>query len=227
MITNKFTYQPLNRETIDGKRHYVTPDNQRVSSVTTILDATKTQESRDALNNWRKRVGTEKAQNITTEAAGRGTRMHKWLENYVKNGMLDEPGTNPYSQQSHVMANKIIEHGLINVNEYWGVEIPVYYPSLYAGTTDCVGVWKDKPAIIDFKQSNKAKKREWIDDYFMQLCAYMLAHDEVHSTKIEAGVILMCTQDFQYQEFVLEGSDLEKYKNMWWDRVAEYYKNKQ
>jgi genome maintenance exonuclease 1 len=88
-------------------------------------------------------------------------------------------------------------------------------------------VWKDKPAIIDFKQSNKAKKREWIDDYFLQLCAYMLAHDEVHETKIEAGVILMCTQDFQYQEFVLEGSDLEKYKNMWWDRVAEYYKNKQ
>ena len=103
-IPNKYNYVPLLRETINGSRKYATPDGEKLPSVTTILDFTKSEESKQALQNWRKRVGTQKAQEITTEAAGRGTRMHKWIEDYIKTGVINEPGSNPYSQQSHKMA---------------------------------------------------------------------------------------------------------------------------
>lgn len=225
MIINKFNYTPISRETVDGKRHYCLPDGSRVPSVTTILDKTKPEEKRMALANWRKRVGAAAAQQITTEAAGRGTRMHKWLENYAKDGYMGMPGTNPFSIQSHAMANVVVFEGLANnVNEFWGVEVPVYYSGLYAGTTDCIGLWKGKPAILDFKQTNKPKKREWIDDYFIQLAAYANAHNNTHGTDIETGVILMCSADNQYQEFVIESDEFAVWTQKWFDRVEQYYK---
>ena len=208
---------------MDGRRLYTTPDGLAVPSVTTILDKTKPEESKKALREWKKRVGEKKAAEITKEAAGRGTRMHKWLEDYVTTGETGDPGSNPYSQQSHKMAHIIIEQGLSNASEYWGTEVPLYFPQVYAGTTDCVGVYNDKPAILDFKQTNKPKKTEWIGDYFMQLCAYANAHNEVHGTDIQQGVILMCSKDFQYQTWTIEGDEFEEYSRQWWSRVGEYY----
>ena len=215
----KFNYVPFARETINGSRKYSTPDGEKLSSVTTILDATKPEEERQALNSWRKRVGVNRAQEISTEAAGRGTRMHKWIEDYIKTGVLGEPGSNPYSIQSHNMARSIILQGLVNCNEYWGTEVPVYYPKVYAGTTDLVGVHDNSEAIMDHKQSNKLKKREWIDGYFIQLCAYAAAHNEVHGTSIRKGVIFMCTADNIYQEFIVEGLEFDKYTEIWFRRV--------
>jgi CRISPR/Cas system-associated exonuclease Cas4 (RecB family) len=223
MLITKYNYTPCDRETIEGKRHYVLPDGSKVPSVTTILDKTKSEESRLALSNWRKNVGAQKAQEITTEAAGRGTRMHKWLENYVVEGTIKEPGTNPYSKQSWDMADNIIRQGLVHCTEFWGTEVPLYFSGLYAGTTDLVGAWKGAPAIIDFKQSNKLKKKEWIDDYFVQLAAYALAHNEMHGTDIKTGVILMCTKDYVYQEFVIEGVEFEYWTEQWLKRVERYY----
>jgi len=220
---NKFNYQPLPRMEIDGKRRYATPDGEKLPSVTTILDATKSEESKQALNNWRKRVGTVQAQAITTEAAGRGTRMHKWLENYIKTGETGEPGSNPYSIQSHTMAHSIISQGLIKCNEYWGTEVPLYFPKVYAGTTDLCGVHDGSEAIMDHKQTNKPKKREWIDDYFVQLAAYANAHNELHGTKIRKGVIFMCDPNAMYQEFIIEGTEFDKYTDMWFKRVEQYY----
>lgn len=215
---------PINRETIDGKRHYCLPDGSKVASVTTILDATKSEEAKAILNNWRRRVGTTAATQITTEAASRGTRMHKWLENFVKNDRLDEPGTNPYSKQSHTMAKQIIDNALMtHVDEFWGMEVPLYYSGLYAGTTDCIAVWRGKPAILDFKQTNKPKKREWIEDYFLQLAAYSQAHNHTFQTNINCGVILMCSADYKYQEFVIEGDEYNHYVNKWFDRLEQYY----
>ena len=213
----------MSRVEIDGKRRYATPDGEKLPSVTTILDATKSEESKQALQNWRKRVGFAKAQEITTEAAGRGTRMHKWLENYVKTGATGDPGSNPYSIQSHKMAQSIINKGLVKCNEYWGTEVPLYYPKIYAGTTDLVGIHDGDDAIMDHKQTNKPKKREWIDDYFVQLTAYANAHNEVHGTKIRKGVIFMCSADNIYQEFILEGSEFDKYTDIWFKRVEQYY----
>lgn len=224
LLIPKFEYKPVVREQVEGKRLYATPGGNKVPSVTTILDKTKSAESRMALANWRRAVGEKKAQDITTEAANRGTRMHKYLEDYVTNGVMNEPGTNPFSQQSNKMANIIREQGLINVDEFWGLEVPLYYEGLYAGTTDCVGQWKGKPAIIDYKQTNKPKKREYIDDYFVQLTAYAQAHNNMHGTDIRTGVILMCSKDFEYQEFVIELDEFDKWADKWWDRVSQYYK---
>jgi genome maintenance exonuclease 1 len=226
MLITKYNYTPISRESVEGRRHYCLPDGSKVPSVTTILDATKPAEKRIALANWKKRVGEAQAQAITTEAANRGTRMHKWLENYVKDGDMGLPGSNPFSKQSHGMANIIIFEGLgKHVTEYWGVEVPVYYSGLYAGTTDCIGVWKGLPAIIDFKQTNKLKKREWIEDYFLQLAAYALAHNCTHNTDIKQGVILMCSANNEYQEFEISGSEFEMYTHKWLERVEQYHLN--
>jgi len=223
MITEKFKYEPLFRVDVEGKRRYATPDGEKLPSVTTILESTKPEEAKKALQEWRNRVGHVKAQAITTEAAGRGTRMHKWIENYVKTGATGEPGSNPYSVQSHKMAHSIITQGLVNCNEYWGTEVPLYFPKVYAGTTDLVGVHDGSPAIMDHKQANKLKKKEWISDYFIQLAAYANAHNEVHGTDIRKGVIFMCTSDNIYQEFIIEGTEFDHWSNEWFKRLEKYY----
>jgi|TARA_R110000868_G_scaffold165890_2_gene399538 genome maintenance exonuclease 1 len=222
-IPNKFQYVAISRETINGVRKYATPDGEKLPSVTTILDATKSEESKQALNNWRKRMGAQKAQEITTEAAGRGTRMHKWLETYIKTGEMGASGSNPYSIQSHLMANSIIKYGLSKCTEFWGTEVPVYYPKIYAGTTDLTGIHDNSEAIMDHKQTNKLKKREWIEDYFVQLAAYAEAHNQLHGTKIRKGVIFMCSADNVYQEFIIEGNEFDIYVNKWFERVEKYY----
>jgi genome maintenance exonuclease 1 len=229
LLQPKYTYTRLSRDESSGKRLYATPDGHKVPSVTTILDKTKPQEARDALARWKKSVGEKKAQEIVTEAAGRGTRMHKYLEDYVEQGHLSEPGTNPFSQQSHSMARVIVEQGLCNVSEVWGNEVPLYFPELYAGTTDCVGVHNGDQSILDYKQSNKPKKLEWIGDYFLQLTAYALAHNEVHGTNIRKGVIMMCVKPVDdnppvYQEFILEPKDFDYWTEEWCKRVSQYYK---
>jgi genome maintenance exonuclease 1 len=222
-IPDKFPYKELKRETINGSRKYMTPDGHAVPSVTTILDATKPEEAKQALREWRKRVGEEKAKQITAEAAGRGTRMHKWLENHVKTGEIGEPGSNPYSKQSHQMAQTIINKGLCNCQEFWGTEVSLYFPEVYAGTTDLVGVHDNSEAIMDHKQTNKPKKREWIDDYFLQLAAYATAHNEVWGTNIRKGVVFMCSAANEYQEFIVEGKEFDYYTNMWYTRLDQYY----
>lgn len=224
MLIQKYDYTPINRQSVDGRRLYSLPDGSKVPSVTTILDATKPAEAKLALENWRKSVGEQRAREITTEAANRGTRMHKWLEDYVRNDRnMGTPGTNPYSIQSYNMAQEVVKEGLVHADEIWGIEVPLYVAGLYAGTTDACGVYKGKPAILDYKQTNKPKKTEYIQDYFLQLCAYGLAHNETHGTDIKQGVILMCSQNIEYQTWTVEGSEWEKWTNKWLERVEQYY----
>lgn len=236
MIVEKYPYTPLERNTVDGKRLYATPDGDKLPSVTTILDKTKSAESRAALAAWKQRVGVERAQQITTEAANRGTRMHTYLEHYVKHGEIPERGSNPFGWASHAMAQAVIDIGLRRVTEFWGVEVPLYFPKIYAGTTDAVGVHDGIPAILDYKQANKPKKEEWISDYKLQLAAYAEAHNEVHGSDIRKGVILMCvrprTNDQgmvisvpEYLEFVVEGAEFEHWRKEWWKRVEQYYQS--
>ena len=159
--------------------------------------------------------------------------MHSYLETYVMMDDLKPLPSNPFAHPSWFMAAEIILKGLGQVDEFWGVEVPVYYSGLYAGTTDCVGLWNGKPAIIDFKQSNRVKKREWIEDYFLQLAAYALAHDEMTGTEINQGVILMAVQPKlledqtyttpQYLEFVVADEEFAHWKNEWIKRVELYY----
>jgi genome maintenance exonuclease 1 len=224
LLNPKFTYTKLSRDESTGKRLYATPDGFKVPSVTTVLDKTKPAESRIALANWRRNVGEKKAQEIVTEAANRGTRMHTFLENYIKGDVLKETVSNPYAQQSLTMAKIVIDKGFPKINEVWGSEVPLYFPELYAGTTDCCGIHDGDESILDFKQTNKPKKLEYIGDYFLQLTAYAMAHNEIHKTNIRKGVILMCSKDYEYQEFILEPKDFDYWSEQWLKRVEQYYR---
>ena len=225
MLTQKFTYNPLERVTIKGTRHYQTPDGQPLPSVTSIIDALK---DKSALFEWRNRVGNEEADRIIRLATGIGTQVHLHLEKYI----LDEDrpnGSNLIHQMARELSEIVIKTGLSKVDEVWGTEVPLYYPGLYAGTTDCVGVYEGKPAIIDFKTTRKPKKREWIDDYFLQGSAYAEAHNEIYGTDIKTIVIMMIGWDEEsdnmgnYQEFVVESNEYERYARSWAGKVQEYF----
>lgn len=223
LLKSIYEYPSIKRMQSDIGRQYLTPDGAKVPSVTTVLDKTKPIEKVQALNEWRKRVGHDKAAEITKNAASRGTIMHKRLEEFIV-GEMKPPGSNVVHAQAAKMADAIIEQYIKPyVGEIWGSEVNLYYTGLYAGTTDCVGIWKDKPAIMDFKQTNKPKKREWIDDYFLQLSAYAHAHNHIYGTEIKQGVILMCSGELETQLFELNLEEFDKYSDLWWHRVEQYH----
>lgn len=214
----KFPYDELSKTSKNGKRHYNTPDGRQVPSVTTVLSATK---DMTHLHAWRKRIGVEKAAQITQESANIGTVMHNSLEKHVK-GQERRPGSNLIHQKAHKMANVIIENGLKDVTEVWGSEVSLHYPELYAGTTDLVGVCKGAPAIMDFKQARKLKKKEWVEDYFLQLVAYSEAHNKIYDTQINAGRVFICTQANEFQTFEIDNYD--HWVGQWYAKLEQYYK---
>ena len=206
---------------IDGKRHYEINGIEKLPSVTTILKATEPDEKRESLQAWRNRVGEAEATRIVDSAGARGTAMHKILEKYIiEEGYLDLTNV---GKEAHNMAMQVIQNGLSNVTEFYGSECTLYYPGLYAGQTDLIATHKGDMAVIDFKQTNKPKKREWIEDYCLQLAAYGMAHDFIYKTAITKAVIMMCSKDNFYQEFVIAGEEYRKYKHQWLERVNKYY----
>jgi len=223
-LIEKFLYTKLVRE--DGGpngRMYVDPTGSKLPSVTTILDKTKSEDSKQGLAAWRRSIGDKKAAEITKEAAFRGTLMHNFLERYMR-GENPKPGTNFYHQHSFKMADVIIKEYITpSLSECWGLEASLYYPGVYAGTTDMSGVYNGQPSIIDFKQSNRIKTDERVEDYKVQLSAYIAAHNEIYGTDIKQGVILMCTKDLVPQNWILCGDELAEYTHRWWQRVAQFY----
>ena len=220
---NCFIYPKTVREAINGKRHYDT-GKEKLPSVTTILSTTQDPEKAKSLQAWRDRIGEASATRIVDEAAARGTAMHKILEKYVlEEGYVDQTNV---GKQAHNMAIQVIQSGLSNMTEYYGTECTLYYPGLYAGQTDLVGIHKGQDAIIDFKQTNKPKRREWIGDYCLQLAAYAMAHNILFNTQITKGVIMMCSKDNYYQEFVIEGNEFQKHMHNFLRRVDEYYSSR-
>ena len=220
-FVERFQYKACQQvnDPVTRKRVYLTPDGESLPSVTTILSATK---DMTHLNEWKNRIGHAKAQQITTEAAGVGTAMHGNLERFIA-GMQRQPGNNPVHVQANKMADVIIEQGLSKVNEVWAMEQSLYYPGLYSGTTDLVGVYDGEPAVMDHKQTNKPKKAEWVEDYYLQLVAYILAHNEVYGTDIKRGIVFMCSRAFEYQQFEVTAANFNKYEDMWLKKVEEYY----
>ena len=219
--SNKFIYPKSTRSIEDGYRKYFLGE-EKLPSVTTILSATKSEEEKAALANWKERVGSKEANRIKTEASSRGTSMHSYIEDYLR-GRINESFFESNEQYKN-MAKEIIKKGVNNkLDEIYGMEETIYYPEQYAGTADLIGIYQGKDVIIDFKQSNKPKKTDYIQDYFLQLGAYTLAHDVVHGTKIKAGIILLCTKDILFQEFKIEGAELEMYQNLFMGRVKKFY----
>ena len=220
---SSYRYPKTVREMVEGQRHYIL-NNEKLPSVTTVLKHTESAEKRESLAAWRERVGEAEATRIVDSAGARGTAMHKILEKYILGECyLDETSV---GKEAHNMATQVINSGLSNITEYYGTECTLYYPGLYAGQTDLVAIHKGEDAIIDFKQTNKPKKREWIEDYCLQLAAYAMAHNFIYKTKITKGVVMMCSKDNYYQEFVIEGAEFQKYKHNFLRRVDEYYKSR-
>jgi len=214
---NKYSY-------IQGKQ-ITEPDyriydigGMRLPSVTTILAKTKNQQY---LTNWKNKVGHEEAERIKNLSSKRGTAMHKFLEKHIQESGYED--LTEIGQQAKPMAQKIIEQGLVPISEYYGSEIMVHYPGLYAGSTDLMCLHNDLETIVDFKQSNRPKKEEWIEDYFLQIAAYAMAHDEVYRSRIRQGVIMVCTPDLYYQEFKIQDADLKRWKHKWLARLDAYH----
>ena len=217
----KYNYPSSTRALIKGKRHY-SLDGSNLPSVTTILSATKSDEDKAALVAWRERVGKQEADRIKRESSARGSNLHKFIEDFLR-GKLNQDLIED-NNHSKKMAEEIIDNGLKNrLTEVWGAEETLYYPGKYAGTADCIGVYEGKPSILDFKQSNKPKKEEYIEDYFLQIGAYSLAHNTVYNSKINQGVILLCTIDKLFQDFKIEGNELINFQNKFLERVEKFY----
>ncbi|MDA0778913.1 MAG: hypothetical protein O3C19_07610 [Bacteroidetes bacterium] len=226
-LIRKYDYPSSTRASIEGLRHYnIDGSIERLPSVTTVLSGSQEQSKRDSLQRWRDKVGAAEAAKITAEAAARGTSMHLYLENYcLGQGYLDMTDVGNVAKH---MAEKIVDKGIDNrLTEIYGNEATLYYPGLYAGSVDLVGQLDGKITIIDFKQTNKPKQREWIGDYFLQMAAYGMAHDAVYDTAIEQGVILMCSKDLYYQEFKIEGEEYRQAKHEFLRRLDKFHNNKE
>ena len=219
----KFNYPKSQRELIKGQRHYAL-NEEKLPSVTTILSETRSDEKKESLARWKARVGETEAERIKDSSASRGTNMHLHLERHILGqGHMD---LTDEGQVAGDMAQVIIDKGLCDMGEIWGSEVTLFYPNLYAGATDLVGVFDYEDSIVDFKQSNKPKKKEWIDDYFMQLGAYAMAHNCVYDTEITQGVILMCTPDKYFQKFQIKGKEFIKYQHKFLERLDKYYSDR-
>ena len=219
----KFTYPKTQRSLIHGSRHYDI-NQQMLPSVTTILSATQSEEKRQSLAAWRARIGAQGADRIRDVSAMRGTAMHTYLEAYIQgSGHMDLTAV---GLEAHPMAQQIINQGLGPLEVVWGSEVTVHYPMLYAGATDLVGIYNSRESIIDFKQTNKPKKREWIEDYFIQLGAYAMAHNYVYGTKIQQGVILMCSKDKFFQRFEVSDKEFVHCQHAFLKKVDQYYRDK-
>ena len=218
----KFIYPKTQRSLIQGSRHYDI-GNTKLPSVTTIISATQSEEMRQKLAEWKARLGDQAADRVRDVAAMRGTAMHTFLEAYIRG--TGHKDLTSIGKEAEPMAKKIIESGLGDLGEVWGTEVTLYYPDLYAGATDIVGIYNGRESIIDFKQTNKPKKREWIDDYFIQLGAYAMAHNYVYQTTIQQGVILMCSKDGLFQKFEVSDKEFVGYQHAFLKKVDQYYRN--
>jgi hypothetical protein len=218
----RFVYPKSQRSLIQGKRHYDIGE-KLLPSVTTILSATQSEEKKRSLAAWKARLGDQTADRVRDIAALRGTAMHTYLEAYVRGtGHRDLTSV---GKEAEPMAQQIINQGLTGLNEIWGSEVTLYYPDLYAGATDVVGIYNGRESIIDFKQTNKPKKREWIDDYFIQLGAYAMAHNFIYDTKIQSGIILMCSKDKFFQKFEVSDKEFVGYQHAFLKKVDQYYRD--
>ena len=216
-----YKYPSSSRSLIEGNRHYDV-SNEILPSVTTILQATQSEEKAASLARWKSKVGEKEAERVKNEAASRGTAMHQFLEYYIQNKKLLD--LTDEGREASSMGQAIIENGLKDLEEIWGSEVTLFYPGLYAGQTDLCGIFTGRESIIDFKQTNKPKRREWIEDYFIQSAAYAMAHDVIYGTCIDQGVILMCSKDGFFQKFTSTGKEFTRYKHKFLSKVDEYYK---
>lgn len=218
-LKQKFQYPTIEKITQeDGTRYYIDPDGNRLPSVTTILGATDTNEGLIA---WKQRVGLKEAERIKDEATGLGSLLHEHLENHLQ-GLERPGGNNLVRSMARNMADQVINQSFPHLNEVWGIETQLYYPGLYAGTSDLIGVYRGQPSIIDYKTTNKMKPRNKMGDYRLQGAAYSLSHNLLFNTDIKQIVILMVDREYKFSEYIFEGEEFDQACEEWIVRLEAF-----
>lgn len=220
MLIKKYAYPILERVDLEIGRHYLDSNQNPVPSVTTILSGTS--KSKDGLTQWRNRVGEEEADRIIKQSTDIGTAVHEAIENYLSGYTWDNFEETHDQQLARKISKKFVNEGLNGITEIWGLEVGMLLDNLYAGTADCVGLYQGIPTLIDFKTAKKIKKREWIEDYFLQGCAYANAHNVMFGTNIEQIVILMVDRDAIFQEFIVRPTEFNFLTRKWKNRLIEF-----
>ena len=221
-MVNKFEYPKLERVDTDIGRHYLDSDNKPVPSVTTVLSGTS--KSKDGLIQWRNRVGDEEADRIIKQSTDIGTAVHEAIEKFLNKEDWDDFDNSSDQILAKSISNKFIKDALNGITEIWGLEVGLILDNLYAGTADCVGLYKDIPTLIDFKTAKKIKKRDWIEDYFLQGCAYANAHNVMFGTDIQQIVILMVDRNLIFQEYIVRPTEFSYLTRKWKNRLIEFNK---
>ena len=221
MITNIYTYPELKRQDSEEGRFYLDSKNLPVPSVTTVLN--KTSNKKDSIQQWRNRVGEDEANRIIKQSTDIGTMVHEALESYLNEQEWRNFSDNQDGALAERMSEKFIKSGLGSITEVWGLEVGLILDGLYAGTADCVGKIKGVPSLIDFKTARKMKKREWIEDYFLQCCAYANAHNVMFNTEINQIVILMIDRNLIFKEFIVKPTEFNILTKLWKKRLIEFH----
>jgi len=219
MIKNKYDYPDLERVEVNGVRHYIDSKGNPVPSVTTILSGTS---DKRGIEQWRRRVGENEAERVLKESTDIGSAVHEAIENYLNDEDWNEFSESRTDLIAKSITKKFINDGLSSIDEAWGLEVGLILDGLYAGTADCIGLVNNTPSIIDFKTAKKIKRREWIEDYFLQGCAYANAHNVMFETDIKQVVILMVDRDLIFKDFIIKGNEFDFYTNKWKQKIIEF-----
>ena len=223
---NKFNYPKLERVDTEIGRHYRDSNNILVPSVTTVLSGTS--DNKDGIEKWRKRIGDNEADRIMKQSTEIGTAVHEAIEKFLGNKVWDHFQDTSDQIMARKMTSKFVDLGLNKISQVWGLEVGLILDNLYAGTADCVGTYDDVPSLIDFKTARRIKKREWIEDYFLQGCAYANAHNVMFDTDIKQIVILMVDRDLIFKEFIVGKDEFKELTDKWKKRLIYFnskYKN--
>ena len=221
MIANLYQYPELTRVEKNNVRYYQDSLSNLAPSVTTILSATGDHSGIDA---WKRRVGPKTAKAVVDEATTIGTAVHLAIENYLYGKEWEQFTEDKMGMLAHQIAKRFICDCLGDIDEVWGLESGLVLDGLYAGTADCIGIFRGKPTIIDFKTAKKIKRKDWIEDYFLQGAAYANAHNVMYKTNIESIAILMVDRDLLFKEFLVNSKEFNSYTEKWKKRLIDYYK---
>ena len=220
MIKNKYIYPKLERVDTEMGRHYIDSTNKPVPSVTTVLSGTS--KSKDGLTKWRNRVGDEEADRVIKQSTDIGTAVHEAIEKFLNKESWNDFGDTSDQKMAKNISHKFVNDALDGITEIWGLEVGLILDNLYAGTADCVGLYKNVPTLIDFKTAKKIKKRDWIEDYFLQGCAYANAHNVMFETDIQQIVILMVDRNLIFQEYIVRPTEFSYLTRKWKNRLIEF-----
>jgi genome maintenance exonuclease 1 len=215
----KLDLPKLERETIDGVRYYKVPTEEELLKLVSITSITS-HFNKEIFVKWRKKVGDEEADRVTRKATSRGTDMHTLVENHLHNVEI-LPKVQPLSE----MLFNVAKPALKRINNVYALEGSLYSQFLgIAGTVDCIAEFDGELSIIDFKTSKKPKPREWIDNYFVQCCAYACMLHELTGLSVKKFVIIMACENGEIE--VYEERDKEKYIRLLTKYIKKFVSDK-